>query len=102
MSGPSRTKPLKGHRLTLSWCGEYGAESSSTASCICGWQESHSNQEGCRFEYRCHLQREREALVRRHIEAGELDEADAVIADMPAWAGDRSEGMAGLVAEARR
>lgn len=94
------TKPLKGHKLTLSWSGEYGVESSSTASCVCGWQESASNQEECRHEYRCHLQDERERLVRCHIAAREFDAADAVIVDMPAWVG-RSEAMAALVAKAR-
>lgn len=63
------TKPLKGHKLTLSWSGEYGVESSSTASCICGWQESGSNQEVCRFEYRQHLRTERTSLGREKAEA---------------------------------
>lgn len=46
---------LKGHKLTLTWSGEYGIESSSTASCVCGWEESASNRYECRWEYRCHL-----------------------------------------------
>jgi len=59
MSTRIQTKPLKGHKLTLTWSREYGIESSSTAECACGWQESHSNQAGCRMEYRLHLARER-------------------------------------------
>jgi len=53
---------LEGHKLTLEWCGEYGVESSSTASCICGWEESASNQKECRWEYRCHLKDEFEKI----------------------------------------
>lgn len=101
MSGRVYTKPLKGHRLTLTWCGEYGVESSSTATCVCGWQESASNQDECRHEYRCHLQYERERLVRKHVAAGEFAGADSVIADMPEWVG-RSKAMTALVAEARQ
>lgn len=44
-----------GHRLTVKWSGEYGAESSSTGFCPCGWTESASNQDEVRFEYRMHL-----------------------------------------------
>ncbi len=43
------------HILTLTWNGERGAESTSTATCKCGWSESASNQRECRFEYRQHL-----------------------------------------------
>jgi hypothetical protein len=43
------------HALTLTWNGERGSESTSTASCRCGWEESASNQEECRFEYRQHM-----------------------------------------------
>ncbi|HEY5785244.1 MAG TPA: hypothetical protein VIT65_10745 [Microlunatus sp.] len=39
----------------IEWNGERGAESSSTATCRCGWQESASTQAECRFEYREHL-----------------------------------------------
>lgn len=46
---------VPGHRLTMEWSGEYGQESSSTGFCPCGWQESASNQNEVRFEYRCHL-----------------------------------------------
>ncbi len=49
---------VPGHRLTLEWSGEYGAESSSTATCACGWQEHAGSQEICREEYRWHLMRE--------------------------------------------
>jgi DnaJ-class molecular chaperone len=45
----------KGHKLTMTWSGEYGVESSSTGTCPCGWQESASNQTVVRFEYRQHL-----------------------------------------------
>jgi hypothetical protein len=49
--------PLRapGHALTLEWSGETGVESSSTGYCRCGWQESASNQEEVRAEYRFHL-----------------------------------------------
>jgi predicted small metal-binding protein len=53
MSTPRR---VKGHKLTMSWSGEYGIESSSTGFCRCGWQESASNQNEVRHEYRMHLQ----------------------------------------------
>jgi hypothetical protein len=47
---------MPGHKLTLVWSGETGKyESSSTAVCTCGWQESASNQRECRWEYRNHL-----------------------------------------------
>lgn len=45
------------HALTVEWSGEYGAESSSTGTCRCGWQESASSQDEVRFEYREHLRR---------------------------------------------
>lgn len=46
---------VPGHRLAITWSGEYGIESSSTGSCGCGWAESASNQHEVRFEYRAHL-----------------------------------------------
>ena len=46
---------IKGHRLTVTWSGEYGEERSSTGECPCGWTESGSTQEVVRFEYRQHL-----------------------------------------------
>ena len=46
---------VPGHALTMEWSGEYGAESSSTGTCKCGWTESASSQDEVRFEYRCHL-----------------------------------------------
>jgi len=49
---------LKGHKLSMEWSGEYGEDSSSTGYCICGWEESASNQKEVRFEYRYHLQEE--------------------------------------------
>ncbi len=48
---------IPNHKLTLEWSQEYGVESSSTASCTCGWQESASNQVECRHEYIQHLKR---------------------------------------------
>lgn len=49
---------IPGHALTMTWSGEYGAESSSTGTCKCGaWEESASNQDEVRFEYRAHLRR---------------------------------------------
>jgi hypothetical protein len=51
-----RPRKLKGHKLTLTWCGEYGEESSSTGTCTCGWEESASSQKVCREEYRWHLE----------------------------------------------
>jgi hypothetical protein len=48
---------VPGHKLTLTWSGERGAESSSTAHCACGWSESASNQRECRWEYLNHLRR---------------------------------------------
>ena len=50
-----RPRRIKGHKLTLTWSGEYGEESSSTATCSCGWWESASNQRVCREEYNFHL-----------------------------------------------
>lgn len=44
-----------GHKLSFQWSGEYGVESSSTAECICGWQEPCSSQHVGRHEYRYHL-----------------------------------------------
>lgn len=45
-----------GHKLTLRWSGEYGAESSSTGECTCGWSESASSQREVRWwEYTVHL-----------------------------------------------
>jgi len=49
-------KRRKGHRLTLEWSGEYGAESSSTGHCPCGWSESASSQDEVRCEYQYHLE----------------------------------------------
>lgn len=46
---------VQGHALTVEWSGEYGAESSSTGTCRCGWQESASSQREVRNEYRHHL-----------------------------------------------
>jgi len=62
---PKQTAPnvsvprrIAGHALTLRWSGEYGSESSSTGTCKCGrWEESASNQDEVRFEYRHHLRR---------------------------------------------
>ena len=48
-------KRIKGHKLSLEWSGEYGQESSSTGTCICGWSETCSSQKQVRHEYRCHL-----------------------------------------------
>jgi hypothetical protein len=52
---PPKGTRVKGHALTLTWSGEYGDERSSTGSCTCGWAESASNQNKCRYEYRWHL-----------------------------------------------
>lgn len=49
---------LSGHKLTITWSGEYGIESSSTGECACGWTESASNQREVRFEYRRHVAKE--------------------------------------------
>lgn len=46
----------KGHKLTMTWSGEFGVESSSTGTCPCGWEESASSQVEVRHEYRCHLE----------------------------------------------
>lgn len=50
-------QPLRvpGHALRMEWSGEYGAESTSTGFCRCGWTESASSQHEVRFEYRNHL-----------------------------------------------
>jgi hypothetical protein len=65
----------KGHKLTLEWSGERARwERSSTAYCICGWQESASTQEECRHEYRCHL----ETVI-----ADRVRQADEKIGDEP-------------------
>ena len=48
---------VPGHALTLTWSGEHGAESTSTGTCRCGWEESASNQREVRFEYRMHLRK---------------------------------------------
>jgi hypothetical protein len=56
-TGKAKPVRAKGHALTMTWSGEYGAESSSTGECKCGWTESASNQREVRFEYRCHLAR---------------------------------------------
>ena len=61
---------LRGHRLTLEWSGEYGAESSSTGYCSCGWTESASSQREVRAEYRYHLAQkinEQNALQQRLV-----------------------------------
>lgn len=48
----------KGHKLSLEWSGERGAESSSTGRCSCGeWEEAASSQGEVRHEYRWHLAR---------------------------------------------
>ena len=49
---------IKGHKLTVEWSGERGAESTSTGYCTCGWEESASSQRVVRQEYRWHLERE--------------------------------------------
>jgi hypothetical protein len=48
-----------GHKLSLEWSGETSRyETSSTGTCVCGqWEESASNQQEVRFEYRNHLER---------------------------------------------
>jgi hypothetical protein len=46
---------LSGHKLSMEWSGEYGVESSSTGTCVCGWTESASLQKEVRNEYRWHL-----------------------------------------------
>lgn len=46
---------VKGHKVVMQWSGERGAESSSTAVCSCGWQESASSQKECWNEYRFHV-----------------------------------------------
>ncbi len=51
---------ISGHKLTIEWNGEYGVESASTGTCPCGWQESGSNREVVRDEYRGHLLRVKE------------------------------------------
>lgn len=63
-----RTKPLKGHKLTIEWNGERGLESASTGTCICGWQESGSNRDIVRDEYAYHIRCEREALENKETE----------------------------------
>lgn len=77
------TKPLKGHKLTLTWSGEYGVESSSTAHCACGWQESGSSQEVCRFEYRQHLRAERERPGSTNRDGGATMKSTTEITDCP-------------------
>ena len=57
-----RTKPLKGHKLTIEWSGEYGVESTSTGTCRCGWTESGSSREIVRDEYGWHIAVERGRL----------------------------------------
>lgn len=47
--------PRSAHALTVTWNGERGVESTSTATCRCGWEESTSNERESRFEYRQHL-----------------------------------------------
>lgn len=47
---------VTGHKLLMEWSGEYGEESSSTGTCICGaWEEAASSQRVVREEYRYHL-----------------------------------------------
>lgn len=55
MAAEVRRLRAKGHKLTMTWSGEYGEESSSTGECPCGWTESGSSQEVVRYEYRWHL-----------------------------------------------
>lgn len=48
--------PIRKHALvSMQWSGEHGRESTSTATCRCGWSESTSSQRESRFEYRQHL-----------------------------------------------
>lgn len=60
-------RPLRaaGHRLRMQWSGEHGAESSSTGTCACGWEESASSQKVVRGEYRHHI-----AVTLARAEAG--------------------------------
>lgn len=60
---------VRGHRLAMTWSGEYGVESSSTGECPCGWTESASSQDIVREEYRWHLAKV--IAVAEQIEADE-------------------------------
>lgn len=57
------SRRIPGHALTVEWSGEYGAESSSTGTCRCGWSESASSQREVRNEYRWHL----DAVAKRNL-----------------------------------
>jgi hypothetical protein len=61
---------IKGHKLTLEWSGERGVEASSTGICICGWEESASNQQECRWEYRHHLGDVHQSILAIEAEKG--------------------------------
>jgi len=56
---PPHRRPIRvpGHKLTITWSGEYGIESSSTGTCLCGWSESGSNREIVRDEYHHHMRK---------------------------------------------
>lgn len=54
---------LPGHWLDVRWNGEYGAESASTGTCVCGWTESASTQREVRREYQDHLSTEAAKLT---------------------------------------
>lgn len=54
-NGTRKVLRAEGHRLSMTWSGEYGKESSSTGSCLCGWTESASAQDIVREEYRWHI-----------------------------------------------
>lgn len=53
-----RGRGVRGHKLSMSWSGEYGDESTSTGECTCGWSESGSSQNVVHDEYAWHLDRE--------------------------------------------
>ena len=46
---------VKGHKLSMEWSRVRGFESSSTGTCLCGWEEHGSSQRVVRDEYRWHL-----------------------------------------------
>lgn len=54
---------LPGHKLSTEWNRERGAESSTTGTCICGWDESASSQSEVRFEYRMHIETVKKRLA---------------------------------------
>ena len=57
------TKPLRGHKLTIEWSGEYGIESTSTGTCKCGWTESGSSREIVRDEAEAYLRDRRTSML---------------------------------------